>query len=58
MPSLETFLADLLAGRVEPLPDHDGARMPGEKTVAERKARHAFYSQIYDPKNFRPAAKG
>jgi hypothetical protein len=33
-------------------------RRPGEKTVAERKAREAYYSQIYDPKNFRPAPKG
>lgn len=55
---LDKFLAGLLAGRVNPLPDNDGMRRPGEKTVAERKARATSYRQVYDPKNFRPSPKG
>jgi hypothetical protein len=51
--ALERLLADALAGRLPPLPADDEPR-PGEKTVAERKARAAFYRQVYSPANFRP----
>jgi len=38
-------------------PRPETKRWPGEKTVAERKARQSFYAQIYDPANFKPAKR-
>jgi len=51
---LRRLMAKALKGELPPLPENDGERAPGEKTVAHRKAREAFYGQVYDPGKFRP----
>lgn len=51
MNHITRLLSHVLDRKIPLGPDE---RVPGEKTVAERKAREAFYSAVYDPANFRP----